>query len=195
MPDIIINNTKIEYVNEVKNLGYQLNRTNTSDNHIIAIRKKVFGALNSVRPLKNILPSNVKLILVKSLILPLFDYMDIIYHNYGVHGTRGDSDKLEQMLNICVRFVLNIKRYEHITPHREELCLLKLYDRRTLHVACMIHKILNDEAPPYLKNILIINAGNTRSKNKLIVQKPINNNHKTSLFIGGPSLWNSLPNN
>ena len=108
--------------------------------------------------------------------------MDVIYHNYGVYGTNGNDEKLEKLQNICIRCILNVNRRDHITPHRDYLGLLKLFERRTLHIANIINKILTEVAPPYLKNLLTINSNNTRSQNKLIIKKPNTNFQKTSLY-------------
>lgn len=195
LPNIIVGGDNIEYVSEVRNLGFYLNRTMSSEAHIENVRKKVYGSLNSIWPLKNLLPPGVKLQLIKTLIYPIIDYMDVVYHDFDVHGTRGSSEKLEKLLNVCIRYVLNVKRHEHITPHREELNMPKLFERRVVHVAGMIHKILNNETPSYLHDIVKINDKNMRSQNKLFVQRPATNFHKTSFYVGGPKLWNALPNN
>ena len=193
LPKIRIGGDDIEYVQNVPDLGYQLNRTLTNDNHIKILQQKVMGALHTIAPLKIILSTEIKLKLYKSLILPIFDYMDIIYHNYGMHGTIGNDEKLERLQNICIRFILNINRREHITPHRNSLQLMTLYERRTLHLGSMINKILYKGAPAYLSEFLTVNTNNTRSNNKLIVNKPVNNFHKTSFHISGPTMWNKLP--
>lgn len=194
LPKIRINNTDVEYVDCARNLGYQLNRTNTSTDHIKKTQQKVYGAINTLYPLKTVLPLNVKLQLYKSLILPIFDYMDIIYHNYGTHGSNADSEKLERLQNLCIRYISNVNRRDHITPYRNDLNLLKLYDRRTLHVASMINKIFYNEAPPYLNELITKNKNMTRSNDKLVIKKPNSNFHKSSFYIGAPHLWNELPN-
>lgn len=86
IPNISIDGINIEWVSEVRNLGYQLNRTISSDAHVKSINRKVFAAINSIRPLKNILPTEIKLQLIKTLVLPIVDYMDIIYHNCNVYA-------------------------------------------------------------------------------------------------------------
>lgn len=194
LPKICVDNTSIEYVDEVRNLGYFLNRTATNSTHIDTIRRKVFGAINCIYPLKKTIPSNIKSIIVKTQVLPIFDYMDIIHHDFGVHGTGVERNKLVLLLNICIRFILDLKKSDHITPKRIELGLLKLYDRRTLHVANMSHKIIHQNAPGYLQDLVKINTRNTRTSTKLIVQKVENNFQKQSFFVGTPTLWNKLPN-
>lgn len=66
-------------------------------------------------------------------------------------------------------------------------------DRRMLHAALMIYRILNGEAPTYLNSTININKNNTRSINKLIINKAMNNLHKTSLRISGATMWNMIP--
>ena len=170
-----------------------MNRTLTNDDHVKIVQRKSIGVLNVINPLKSLLTPEIKLQLYKTLILPIIDYMDVIYHNYGVYGTNGNDEKLEKLQNIAIRYILNVNRREHITPHRENLKLPKLFERRTLHVANIINNIITGKAPPYLKEILTINSNNTRSNNKLIIKMPKTNFQKTSLFISGPNIWNRIP--
>lgn len=193
LTDIVIDSNKIEYVSEVRNLGYQLNRTLTSDAQISTIHKKVYASLGSIGPLKSILPSEIKSQLVKTLILPIIDYMDIVYHDFDAHGTKGKSEKLERLQNTCIRYILNVKRRDHITPHRKVLNMLTLFNRRQMHVLNMTHKIINNEAPEYLNDIVTINNNNIRYNNKLLIRLTQNNFHKTSMYVGAPKLWNELP--
>lgn len=120
--------------------------------------------------------------------------MDVIYHNFGTHGTNGESDKLERLLNNCIRYINNVGYREHINPHRVALGLMTLFDRRTVHVAGLIYKIINNGAPNYLTELIEINENNTRSQNKLMVQMQQNNFHRTSFKMGSPILWNLIPN-
>lgn len=68
LDEIFVNGDQIEYANEGRNLGYYLNRTLSSETHIDIVRKKVYGSLNSIRPLKNLLPHEIKLQLIKTLV-------------------------------------------------------------------------------------------------------------------------------
>lgn len=52
----------------------------------------------------------------------------------------------------------------------------------------MIFKILDDDAPTYLNNIITLNKDNTRSFHKLVVNKPPNITEN-----GGATLWNKFP--
>lgn len=57
----------------------------------------------------------------------------------------------------------------------------------------IIHKILHNEAPAYLNGIVTVNDNNFRNGKKLLIGKPKNNFHKTSMSIGAPKVWNDLP--
>lgn len=115
--------------------------------------------------------------------------MDIVYHEFNIHGSRGNSEGLEKLLNLCVRYVCGVRKYDHVTPHRTELGLLKLFDRRTLHVANMIHGIIHGNTPNYLGGLITLNTNNARAVNKLIIKRPQTNFHKSSFSIGSPKLW------
>ena len=190
---IYVNGDQIQFVDSTRDLGYHINRTGTYEDNYKVLMKKAYYALNTLQPLKKILSPEVKLQLVKSLVLPIIDYMDIIYHGFDVHGTINESNRIEKIQNYCIRYVKNIKKFDHITSHRNELKLLTLFDRRNLHTASMIFKIINEQAPRYLNSILDRNMNNTRSQNKLIIKKPKTNHHMTSLSVGGPKLWNQIP--
>lgn len=120
LPPLTIGGQVIGYTDSVRSLGYHKNRTHRTlsyESHINNVQQKVYGALGTMRPIKNILNANVKALLVKTMIFPIFDFMDIVYHGFGMHGTNRDSDKLEKAFNSCIRFILNIPRREHITHH------------------------------------------------------------------------------
>lgn len=140
MAKLYVAGGEIEYVESVRDLGYFINRTLTHDDHINNIIRKGYGALSELRTLKHTLPTNIKLQLYKTMILPIIDYMDIIYHGYGIHGTSSNSDRLEKLQKNCIRFIVNLRRHDHISAHRDSLNLMNLFARRSLHVACMINK-------------------------------------------------------
>lgn len=189
---IIINNETIAYTDTVKYLGFNINREFSSSTHISKISQKVYHALSQIQSFKHSLPEFVKLNLIKTLILPIFDYMDVVYHEHDSHGAHGSNCHLQKLFNSAIRFVYNLKYNEHITPFILKSNLVPLIHRRKLHISIMTFKILNSYAPTYLDRLIKINSNNTRSLNKLIINKPKNNQHKNSYYISAPKLWNSI---
>lgn len=93
----MIHDEPIDFVDSARDLGFQINRTNTVIDHVEITQRKVLGAISSLKPLRYILPTKITLQLYKSLILPIIDYIDIIYHNYGTYGTIGKGEKIEKL--------------------------------------------------------------------------------------------------
>lgn len=143
MPEIKINDDEIKYVETVCDLGFNINRIGNGEEHIDTIIRKSYGCLSTLRPLKKLLPSEIRLQLMKTMLLPIVDYMDVINHAYGVHETNNSSNRLEIIRNNCIRFILYSKWNDHITAHRESLKLPKMYDRREFLVASIIKQIIN----------------------------------------------------
>ena len=85
-------------------------------------------------------------ILVQSYILSQFTYNSIIIQNL----TKAQMDKIQKFQNMCVRFILNLKKFDHISEGYKSLGLLKMYQLREIQALCLMHKIINSRAPKYL---------------------------------------------
>lgn len=192
MPVITINNETIEYVECVKYLGFNFDREFSMQNHIDSISKKVYFSLSQLYPLRRSLPTSIKLSLFKSLILPLFDYMDVVYNESDSHGSGINKVRLQKLFNSGIRFIYNLKRNDHVTPSIIKSNILPLEFRREIHSLLMAHKIVNKKCPEYLTNTFNINQNNTRAKSKILIKKTINNFHKKSFGVSMPKIWNSL---
>ena len=60
----------------------------------------------------------------------------------------------------------------------------------------LMHNILNNKSPNYLAQLFITHQLHyTSSRNNLYVPRPTLDLFKTSIFLAGASLWNSLPQN
>ena len=73
-PNVYIDSQPIEVYREIKLLGCTLNSTLTFTQHCVTTCRKAFTALSKLRKCAHCLPKNTKLLLVKSLVLPYFDY-------------------------------------------------------------------------------------------------------------------------
>ena len=101
--------------------------------------------------------------------------------------------------NVCVRYICNIRRSDHITPSLERLSWLRLRERRTFHSLSLLFKILDTSTPSYLSNRFnrlshFHNLG-TRSQQCSILSIPSNNTSLySSLFtVSLAKTLNSLP--
>lgn len=79
LPDIMVNNVKVPFVDKIKNLGIMINSTLSWDDHVGLICSRVYGTLRSLYSIKNYLPIFLKRKLIISLVLPHLLYGDVIF--------------------------------------------------------------------------------------------------------------------
>ena len=86
----------------------------------------------------------------KSLILPLFDYCDVVWDT----AIRGELDRLQKLQNRAGR-VITQSTYD-IRSHdiQKSLKWENLTDRRFRHEMILMHKIMNDQTFQYLRSQL-----------------------------------------
>ena len=151
--------------------------------------------MHSLKRLKNSLPPELKRILVQTLVMSHFDYCDILLTDLAENL----SDKLQRVHNMCIRYIFNIRRYEHISPSFEDLSWLRLNYSRTLHSLVLLFKILRNSSPNYLSSRFHFLSSNhdlsTRSQHNLTLSIPYHRSslYSTSYSVSSSRRWNSLP--
>jgi Reverse transcriptase (RNA-dependent DNA polymerase) len=191
LSDIKIFDNIIPRCNNIRNLGLVFDENMTWDFHINNIIKSSYATLKQFYHYKNFFSKQIKITLVNSLILPKFDYCDVVFVHMSCHL----KNKLQKVQNMCLRFIFNKKKFDHISSHYNELGWLKLEKRRDLHMGCLIYKIKQNKTPIYLYNMLLdsndIHGHNTRTQ---FFIPSINNNYGKRMFkFFGPQFWNSIP--
>lgn len=92
--------------------------------------------------------------LVTTLIYPHLDYCCCIVT--GI--TAGLDRRLYRAINASVRFILDLKRDEHMTPYYRHLRWLKPEARRKYFVGCLLHKIMLTQRPKIIYNKLLMRS-------------------------------------
>ncbi|KAG8241797.1 hypothetical protein J6590_108726 [Homalodisca vitripennis] len=155
---------------------------------------RIFAGIHSLKRFALYLPFSVKVMLVKTLILPHFNYCDAVISDMTVEL----SDRLQRAQNYCIRFIFNLRRYEHVTPFFKQLSLLKLQQLRQLHILSTLHSVIKNKSPVYLsehfKFISDISERPTR-RGSTLLSIPV---HRSNFFsksftVQACRLWNSLP--
>ena len=109
------------------------------------------------------------------------------------------SDKFQRVHNMCIRYISNIRRYEHISPSLQHLSWLRLNDRRIFQSLVLIFQIFHTLPPYYLPSRFHFLSSNhnlcTQSQHNLTLNIP---SHITALYsasytVSSSQLWNSLP--
>lgn len=179
--------THVEYVTQVRNLGIIFNSELTWNNHICAIVSKIYASLRGLSVSKAVLPTDVKLKLVKALIVPIISYGCELF---------ADSDyvsilKLKRALNSTARYVFNLRRYDHVSAECRKLLGCD-FDAFLKYRSCiLLFKIIHRQQPEYLYNKLTFSRSN-----RCITIRPSIHTCLTSrrqFFVHAVYLWNHLP--
>lgn len=185
-----INNTTITYSKTVKNLGVYLDSNLNFQSQVTYICKKTFSIIHSLKHLTNVLPLSLKKNLIQTLVMPHFDYCDSLFTNLNTDL----AHRLQRVHNICVRFVCNIRKFDHVTPSLELLSWSPLKERRFFNSLLLLFKIIHTSTPSYLASRFVY-LSLPRTRNMYLLSIPL---HRTSFYsssfsISIPRLWNSLP--
>ena len=171
LPEIVINNKSIERKTVVKNLGILFDENLSWDAEINKCISSGYGKLKQAFRFKNFLTKESKKLVVQSYILSQFNYSSIILQNLN----KAQSDKIQKFQNTCVRFILNLKKFDHISPGFVSLKLLKMAKIRNLNALTLMHKICSDKAPLYLQEKIMYQGDHhthrTRTRNDILIAR------------------------
>ena len=194
-PDnIIVDNTKIKYAEDVKNLGVILDKHMTMSKQINKMCKSAYFNIKNISHIRKNLSKDDTKTVVNSLVTPHLDYGNCLL--YGV--SEKYLNKLQVAQNMAVRLIEKLGKRDHVSLKRKELHWLPIHARIKYKLLSITWKTVNNQAPNYLKEIITLKK-NTRSlrnnDSKLLeVNNCKTNSWGTRSFSNtSPMLWNSLP--
>lgn len=194
IPKINVDGCNIPFSTEVKHLGIILKNDLSWNREVESKSKKVFATLHKLKFSRHILPSTIRIQLVKTLIFPIFDYCCTVMCDM----TQDSNAILQRSLNSCLRFACNVRRRDHVTPHYTRLGWMKIDVRRRFFMCCLIYKVLKNNSPIYMLEGLKLRRNTitrTLRIDPLEIYIPFCKLEflKKSFFIMGPEIWNALP--
>lgn len=190
-----LNGVQIDYAIKAKNLGVTMDSYLSWTAHVAEVSRKVHYTFHSLKCLQSFLPLNTKISLAQTLIQPIIDYADACY----LDATEELLNKLERLQNICIRFVFNLKKYDHVSNFRKILKWLPIRLRRNSRILCLLFNILhNPKTPSYLRERFSYSRPSDapcRSHLKNLLKSPPHSTdfYSYSFTVHAVQLWNSLP--
>jgi hypothetical protein len=189
IPNLYIEDTLIEFVEEFKYLGIILDSSLTWKPHLNFISQKIAKTNGIMTRLKKILPPNILKIMYDSLIQP--------YLQYGILVWGSSSDKLFKLQKRSIRILINAKYNAHTDPIFKAFKLLKIYDILKLQEIKFIFKLENKILPMYFMSSMFIRHTQihnyaTRHSANLVVPPSRHAFVKHSIRFRIPSIFNSL---
>ena len=126
----------IQSVPSFKYLGFTLDMTLNFKSHIADVIKKVMHKKLLLTKMRPFLNTSVAVSIYKMMILPYFDYCDVVYHG----ANAGDLDKLQRLQNKCLKTCLGVHQlYETKEAHRRTKCSY-LKPRRNAHLCNFMYQ-------------------------------------------------------
>jgi Reverse transcriptase (RNA-dependent DNA polymerase) len=187
LPPIRIDDTTIPYSTKVKNLGVLMNCNLTWDDQISTVVSGVNGALSRLWCTADFTPTETRRKLVVALLLPKFQYCDILYSQ----SSESNKNRLNRCYNSCARYVYNIRSAERISVAAKNITGRTLYQLHESRICSLFHKIISQREPGYLFDKL--RFGRSQRTGILIPPRHYHTDYGNSFFVGGAGMWNSLP--
>ena len=191
-PDIILANENLEHVKHYKYLGLWMDSTLGWKYHLEKVRNKVKQRLGILRRVRHFVDRNLCLMLCNGLVLPLFDYCDIVYSNCNIT----EIVKLQRLQNRAAKLILQVPFDTNTHEVLSKLKWFYLTERLFYHRCIFMFNCFNFTSPDYLKRTFSVadHGHNTRSNSRRDLQIPRCRSgcgQKTFAYQGVKA-WNSL---
>ena len=153
----------ISNVSSFKYLGIHISSDFTWTDHIEHLTGKVSQRLGLLKCIKHLLPFRARLLFYKSLVMPLFEYADLVWgdkHNITLISS------LQVLQKKAAKVILNRPLYSSSTEALATLKWLPLekrrFQRRCVHVYKCINGLINHDMDLIRQDVL--HRHNTRNK-------------------------------
>ena len=150
-PTISLNNIHVERASYQRHLGIILDEKLNFKQHVDNVILKVDKGISVIKKLRRYLPRKSLITIYKAFLRPLIDYGDIIYDQPENESFCEKLESIQYKAALAITGAIQGTSHEKIY---KELGLESLKNRRWYKRLCCMFKIINEEAPKYLTNIL-----------------------------------------
>ena len=180
------------------------------DKQICKIKKFCYGQLSSWKRITTFLKEDVRIMMVKQIILSKIDYNNALLTGLPKYIIQS----LQAIIKSAIRFIYNLKWDDGITPYIYKSHILPATYRIDYKVCATVYNCLFGKAPIYLQNMLQWNTPRTllpfspdgdnsyivprATEDPLLLAIPTDFGNKTryrsrSFSYYAPRCWNKLP--
>ena len=162
-----------------KYLGIYIDNKLKFHEHIDYIKCKIAKRIGAMYRSKSLLPIKHRKMFANSLMLPQFDYLDIIYSR----TSKTKLKELDILYKKIAKIALNVNKTESSLNVYRDMKWLPLHLRRQLHMATYMYKIVNNMAPPNIINKFSYVSGGSREGNNCNLYINKSRTHKEFFYI------------
>lgn len=191
---VVLLDIGLRVCDKAKTLGLVLDRNLTFSDHVTYTIQRALGRLRGLYRFRSLFPESAKIQLINSLILSSFYYC---YPAYGNSISKEDKERIQRLQNSAVRFIFNLRRFDHVSSFREDINMLPMDTMCRMFSSCMVHKTLALNEPRYLSERLSFRAEvsqrDSRHGGALHFPRVSRECGRKSFSFFGPKLYNDLP--
>lgn len=189
-----MNQTVLEAVNTHKHLGVILSNNLKWSAHIDHVKSKTNKMLGLLQASSYNMPRSFLLTAYKSIIRPSLEYASPLWAGLGVDDTKR-LDSIQYRACMIATRAMKCSSSEKL---RQDVQVDTLSQRRDAAALCVLHRMVNDEAPPHLISLKPeilgdIHHRDTRGSCKLKIPKTRLVTTERSFIPRTLGLWNSMP--
>ena len=181
---------KTEHIKETKSikyLGLIVDCCLAFKGHIGSILNKITKKIGAMYRSKYLLPLRYRKMFANSLMLPHFDYLDIIYNKASQYTLK----KLDVVHRKIAKIALDVKVTNNKKDTYVKMNWLPLQLRRQTHLATIMFKVINGIAPPSVYGLFNYCSGSRSSEQCNLA---IDSRATTREFKHlGAKCWNDVP--
>ena len=192
-PNLIFNNTLIQFVNEHKHLGLTLSHNGKWNKHIENILASAAKVIAIMRKLKFTLSRVALNQIYFSYALPILEYSSIVWDGCS----QQDSEALERLQNEAARIVTGLTRSVTLDNLYAECGWTSLAERRKQNKLTFMYRSVNRLVPSYISDLIPPDVRETTNyplRNQKNIVTPFCRTEllKRSCIPSAVNMWNSL---
>lgn len=191
--------SRIHRSDSCKSLGVKLDHLLTLKEQVNEVKKKCYWTLSNMRCFGHYLSTELKICLVKTLVLSKLDYCNALYVGINVSTIK----KLQSVMNNSIRFIYNISDFSiNLKPYFLKSHILPIKMRIKYKICLLVHNSLEGHTPQYISDLLKLyceqpNKHSLRAylDDRLLLRSEVfysSSNRKMFSYIA-PLMWNELP--
>ena len=161
-----------------KYLGLIIDSQLKFTDHVDYIKAKVAKRIGALYRSKKLLPLKYRKMFINALMLPQFDYLDIIW----CKTSKTNLKSLDVLYKKVAKIALDMDTREASIKVYCTMKWLPLHLRRQLHLSTYMYKILNNITPTTFLNKFVYVTGASRNVGKCNLFIPTSRSHKTLIF-------------
>ena len=139
--------TRLNVLPSFKYLGIILDSSLTYNQHIAQLSKSILHKLSILSKTRKYMKTNVAILIYKSMVLPFFDYADVLLDK----ANGQELEKLQRLQNRGLKLCLGYNKRTNTKQIHKEAQVPLLEDRRRAHLLNFMY-IRRDRRPELLNN-------------------------------------------